>query len=64
MTPDPECIQTLLIELMDQNAGLTIVQARYYAISIIRAEQTEDFERMITMQQEALYGPGERESAA
>jgi hypothetical protein len=54
----------LMLDLLLANPALTGAQARDYAFAILVAGQQEDFVKMQQLIQEAVFGPGKRESAA
>jgi hypothetical protein len=54
----------LMLDLLLANPKLTGAQARDYASAILAAGQREDFTKMQQLIQEAIFGPGKRESAA
>ena len=46
----------LILCLIDGNPDLTGAQLEYYATQIILAEQSDDYQTMYALIQEALYG--------
>jgi hypothetical protein len=54
----------LMLDLLLANPKLTGAQALDYAVAIIAAGQIEDYLTMQQLIQEAIFGPGKRESAA
>jgi hypothetical protein len=64
MTCEWQTQNELMLDLLLANQNLTGREAREYAIRILDAGRREDYLTMQQLIQEAIFGPGKRESAA